>query len=65
MTEDKKLRKGELAHETKHTDQWASLGWNIVPLYIANYEADKSLGGGGCDNFFEWWAGFKGGGYSC
>jgi RHS repeat-associated protein len=65
MTEDTQLRfKGELAHETKHADQWAMLGpINFAVAYIANFELSKAVSGNQCLNIFEREAGFRGGNY--
>jgi hypothetical protein len=72
MTEDNGLLKGELAHETKHADQWAALGWGMVPAYFTAMGISESValafhegpGHGQCANPFEWSAGFAGGQYS-
>ncbi len=58
-----------LAHETKHSDQWAIFGWLFVPLYLLA-EAVSWIWGArdryaGCKNFFEKWAGLVDGRYRC
>lgn len=65
MTEDTGLRPGELAHETKHANQWAVLGLSFVPDYFTAMGISEGTNHGQFWNVFEANAGFKGGGYSC
>ena len=61
LTGDDKVDKRTLRHETKHADQWALLGWKFAVAYAINAGI---TGNDPCKNIFEWWAGFKGGGYT-
>jgi RHS repeat-associated protein len=61
-----------LAHETKHTDQYALLGPAFLPAYGLDtaqaWLRAKCSGSGkdpGCYKLLEQWAGLKDGGYSC
>jgi hypothetical protein len=57
-TTGERMKAERLAHETKHADQWALFGLDFAVDYLVEQEVV-----GEC-NFWEWWAGFDGGGYS-
>ncbi len=61
LTGDNKVDKATLRHETKHADQWAIGGIKFAAAYNINAGL---TGNDPCKNIFEWWAGFKDGGYS-
>ena len=50
-----------LAHERKHSDQWAIFGGSFPVLYAID---DLQAGNNPCHQFFEKWAGLQAGGYS-
>jgi RHS repeat-associated protein len=58
-----------LAHETKHTDQWAIFGNSHFPILYGEEWARSRIqyrgGDPGCHNALERWAGLKDGGYTC
>ncbi len=58
-TTDKRMSAERLSHETKHADQWALFGEKFAVDYLVEQAVV-----GQC-NFWEWWAGFASGGYSC
>ena len=60
VTSEQHVSNELLAHEAKHADQWALLG----PVNMAKGYGVSYLAQGKC-NFFEWWAGYKNGGYTC
>lgn len=61
LTGNDTVTKAELRHETKHADQWALGGWRFAVAYSFNAIVTDN---DPCKNFFEWWAGFKDGGYN-
>ena len=56
-TTGERMKNERLAHETKHSDQWALFGADFAIDYLIQQGIV-----GEC-NFWEWWAGFGSGGY--